>query len=179
MPYKSRGHELNTAHALLDTISRGVKKEIPEMFLPDGLCFTKNIFEKIGQMGSKLLIKRKNSDFRSVLYDSGILLAANGDENRVQGFDRQRMRNYTIDVVKQEFAYYQAQVAHVVEEYVKKTQGKNRENFWVITTDLTLDYQEIRQAAHLRREIENNMFKNLNEHCGTKYKRIHKAKGTS
>lgn len=39
---------------------------------------------------------------------------------------------------------------------------------WVVTTDLTLIAEEVREAAHLRRQIENNVFKRLSHLSGIK-----------
>jgi len=40
--------------------------------------------------------------------------------------------------------------------------------FWVITTDQSLSCKELRELAHKRWQIENNIFKRLNELVGSK-----------
>ena len=46
-------------------------------------------------------------------------------------------------------------------------EGKE-ETFWVVTTDTSLSLGEAREAAHRRWHIENNVFKRLSKHTGSK-----------
>lgn len=65
------------------------------------------------------------------------------------------------------FADYPVTIAHLVEEYPKRS-GNSREEAWIITTDLSLSPREIREAAHVRWSIENDCFKKLSTLAGTK-----------
>jgi len=66
-----------------------------------------------------------------------------------------------------EFAGYPVNVFLLVEDYPKRKENAHTET-WIITTDLSLDFEEAREAAHLRWQIENNEFKRLSHHAGTK-----------
>ena len=59
------------------------------------------------------------------------------------------------------------QVAHLVEDYPKRKIDPHVES-WIVTTDLSLLPREIREAAHLRWHVENNVFKRLSKQSGTK-----------
>jgi len=59
--------------------------------------------------------------------------------------------------VSGEFAGYPIQIAHLLEYYPKRKENQHQE-CWIVTTDLTLLPEEIREAAHLRWRIENNEF---------------------
>ena len=54
-----------------------------------------------------------------------------------------------------------------MEDYLKRKINPHVE-CWIVTTDLGLQPEEIREAAHLRWHIENNLFKRLSHHAGTK-----------
>jgi len=55
------------------------------------------------------------------------------------------------------FEGYPVQVVHLKEHYPKRQQRRT-ESCWIVTTDLTLSLEELREAAHERWEIENNVF---------------------
>jgi len=55
------------------------------------------------------------------------------------------------------FASYPIQIGHLLEDYPKRKKNQHLE-CWIVTTDLTLLPEEIREAAHLRWHIENNGF---------------------
>ena len=59
------------------------------------------------------------------------------------------------------------QIARVHEGYRKDSRRSNTD-FWVITSDFSLTPAEIREAAHIRWSIENDVFKRLNHLSGTK-----------
>ena len=73
----------------------------------------------------------------------------------------------------EEFAGYPVQIAHLIEDYPKRKKEAHIES-WIITTDMTLLPQEIREAAHARWHIENDIFKKLSHHNGTKKFRFKK-----
>jgi hypothetical protein len=66
-----------------------------------------------------------------------------------------------------EFAGYPVQIAHLVEDYPKSTKNPHRES-WIVTTDLSLSCRSLWEAAHLRRHIENHVYKRISHLAGTK-----------
>jgi hypothetical protein len=66
-----------------------------------------------------------------------------------------------------EFAGFPVNIFFLVEDYPKRKRNAHVET-WIVTTDLTLDFLEGREAAHLRWHIENHQFKRLSHLAGTK-----------
>jgi hypothetical protein len=83
------------------------------------------------------------------------------------GFDSQRWCRWSMKKTSAEFAGYPVNVFLLVEDFPKRQKNAHVET-WIITTDLTLSFAEAREAAHLRRQIENNEFKRLSHLAGTK-----------
>jgi hypothetical protein len=50
----------------------------------------------------------------------------------------------------------------------RRPQRRGSSECWIITTDMSLVPREIREAAHLRWHVENNVFKRLSKQSGTK-----------
>jgi hypothetical protein len=148
-----RGKEIPVA---VDMLKKGkviLKDAFPELLLFDALYFNKTIFKTARELGSHLLIKCKDAEFRDVLKDAKCYFEANNNSVEkpvvVSGFDSERFCYWTIKVTSEEFAGYPVQIAHLVEDYPKRKRDNHVES-WVVTTDLTLLPEEIRQAAHLR-----------------------------
>jgi IS4 transposase len=55
-----------------------------------------------------------------------------------------------------------------LKEYYPKRKGQRNLSCWIVTTDLELPLEEIREAAHQRWQIENNVFKRISHLSGTK-----------
>ena len=83
------------------------------------------------------------------------------------GFDRERWCSWTAEKTSGEFAGFSVEVVRLQERYPKRHRNCNVVT-WIVTTDLHLSCREIREAAHLRWQIENNVFKRMSHLCGTK-----------
>jgi len=144
--------------------------QFPELLLLDGEYFTRNFFHEVASCNSKLLIKSKEP-FRDVHQDAQLLFQAKdrfpGDFLQETGFDSQRCCHWSIQITSGEYAELPLQVAHLAEHYFKRKVEPHLE-CWIVTTDLSLLPAEIREAAHLRWHVENNVFKRLSKQSGTK-----------
>lgn len=170
LPYEKQGKELPTSQLLLRQAKTTLGSQFPELLLLDGEYFTKNIFNEVTAARAHLLIKNKEP-FRDVHQDAQLLFQAKekfpGDIIEDRGFDVERCCHWSIEITSGEFADYPVQVAHMVEDYPKRKTNKHVE-CWIVTTDLSLLPREIREAAHLRWHVENNVFKRLSKQSGTK-----------
>jgi hypothetical protein len=170
LPYAKQGKELPTSRLLLQQAKTTLGSQFPELLLLDGEYFTKNIFDEVASAKACLLIKSKEP-FRDVHQDAQLLFQAKekfpGDIIEESGFDVERCCHWSIEITSGEFAGFPLQVAHVVEDYPKRKAQQHVE-CWIVTTDLSLLPKEIRQAAHLRWHVENNVFKRLSKQSGTK-----------
>jgi hypothetical protein len=170
LPYDKQGKELPTSRLLLRQAKTTLGSQFPELLLLDGEYFTKNIFDEVAAAKASLLIKSKEP-FRDVHQDAQLLFQAKakfpGDIIEESGFDVERCCHWSIEITSGQFAGYALQVAHLVEDYPKRKANRHVE-CWIVTTELSLLPREIREAAHLRWHVENNVFKRLSKQSGTK-----------
>jgi hypothetical protein len=175
-PCKGRGHELKTAHQLLPTAHRLLGSAAPQLLLLDALYFNQTTFHTVRDQRAHLLIKYSPQQeevdtklFRDVLEDAKALFAAPSAAidpvEEKHGFDSTRWCSWSMKKTSAEFAGHPVNIFLLEEDYPKKHLHTET---WIVTTDLTLDFQEAREAAHLRWQIENNEFKRLSHHAGTK-----------
>jgi len=170
-PTTGKGKELPAAYQLLDDAYQKMRPYFPDLLLCDSLYFNANAFKSVRDKGAHILVKSSNPDFRTVLQDAKFLFD-NKDSvlTPVQtdsGFDDERFCHWNIEIASGEFAGYPVLIAHLVEDYPKRTKNAHCE-CWIVTTDLSLSSFSLREAAHLRWHIENNVFKRLSHLTGTK-----------
>lgn len=90
---------------------------------------------------------------------------------RQEGFDEERFCSWAIEAARVDYAGVPVIAAHIVEHYLKDKRRPAAE-FWTITSRPTLSLEGIRQAAHARWHIENDVFKRLSHLAGTKQFRL-------
>jgi len=164
-----RGKELPVAMELIDKAHQQLGECFPDLILFDSLYFNTNTFRNVRLKGAHLLIKGSNPEFRSVLQDAQFLFehdVVEGVETD-SGFDYVRLCRWSMKKTSGEFAGYPIQIAHLVEYYPKRTKNALADS-WIVTTDLALSSLSLREAAHLRWHIENNVFKRISHLTGTK-----------
>jgi hypothetical protein len=169
---KKQGKELPVAEVLLNNAQTILGNNFPQLILFDALYFNENSFKRVRAKNSHILIKCKEPEFREVLKNARFIFDAKDEvtDNVVTetGFDTQRMCSWKIEITSGEFAGYPINIAHLIEDYPLEKEDKNHIECWIVTTDLSLSSSEIREAAHLRWHIENNVFKRLSHLAGTK-----------
>ena len=170
-PTSGKGKELPTAYRVLDDAYQQMREYFPDLLLCDSLYFNANTFKSVRDKGSHILIKSSNPEFRTVLQDAKFLFDHKDSVltpiRTDSGFDDERWCHWNIEIASGEFAGYPVLVAHLVEDYPKRTKNAHTE-CWIVTTDLSLSSSSLREAAHLRWHIENNVFKRLSHLTGTK-----------
>jgi len=163
------GKELPVALELIDTAHEQLGDCFPDLILFDSLYFNANTFRKVRSKDAHLLIKGSNPEFRAVLQDAQFLFehdVVSGVET-AGGFDDERLCRWSMKKTSGEFAGYPIQIAHLVEDYPTRTKNALAEG-WIVSTDLSLSSSSLREAAHLRWHIENNVFKRISHLTGTK-----------
>jgi len=170
-PAAGKGKELPTAYKVIDEAYEQMRPYFPDLLLCDSLYFNANTFKSIRNKGAHVLIKSSNPDFRTVLQDAKFLFDHKDSVltpiRTDSGFDDERWCHWNIEIASGEFAGYPVLVAHLVEDYPKRTKNAHTE-CWIVSTDLSLSSSSLREAAHLRWHIENNVFKRLSHLTGTK-----------
>jgi hypothetical protein len=170
---KKRGKELPISKILLSRAKKLLKDHFPSHILVDALYFTENSFHRVREKDAHILIKCKEPEFREVLKNAQFIFNAQNEVvDKVitkSGFDSRRMCNWKIEITSGEYAGYPINIAHLIEDYPKEQKKEKRHiESWIVTTDLSLTPKEIREIAHLRWHIENNVFKRLSHLAGTK-----------
>ena len=167
----SRGKELPIAKQMVENLTEVLADRFPQLFLLDSLYFNQPFFDCVRSKGAHVLTKSDEPSFREVLMDAKFVFENKKDRvvpvEEKHGFDDVRFCSWRIEKTSGEFAGYPLQISHLLEDYPKRKKNQHLE-CWIVTTDLTLLPEEIREAAHLRWHIENNGFKRLSHHTATK-----------
>lgn len=163
-----QGHELATSRALLDDMCRRLHPGFLDLLVADGLYLTGPDLKRArDHWGCHLLVKNPSEEL-TVVRDARDLFDGNprefqGDLEHVEGFDAERGIRYEITAAAG-FSWQglTLKVGRVREWHVKPKPGRPAESvFWVVTTDLTLSAEDMREVAHLRWGIENRTFRRL------------------
>lgn len=165
------GKELPVAQQMVRRAKRTLGRRFPDLWLCDALYFTKETFRLIRRRGAHLVVKASNSEFRDTLRDAAALFAgANASVEEIphaEGFDSERQCSWQIRETSGRFAGFPIRVLRLHEHYPKRRTNQSVTT-WIVTTDPDLSSAEIREAAHLRWQIENNVFKRMAHHSATK-----------
>ncbi len=166
-PRRSQGDELAASFALLKRAKNSLGCSFPKLWLLDALYFSSPVFQRIRGLDAHLLIKMKDSEYRVITKDASNLFTHFGGDIEAHGFDSLRLCLWQARQTSAFFAGFPVQVVELTETYPKR-RGISTITCWIVTTDLSLSLEELREAAHLRWQIENNLFKRLSHLSGTK-----------
>jgi len=114
-----------------------------------------------------VLLKFKEAEFRTLTRDAENLFEHFGGDEEQSGWENERMCKWRVRKTVDSFAGYPVQVVQLVEFYPKRRSDRTT-RCWIVSTDLDLSLEEIREAAHQRWTIENNVFKRISHLSGTK-----------
>lgn len=172
----TKGKELIASRRLLCRIAHSFGKGFVDIVVGDGLYMTRDhIMQCKEQLCCEALVKTTEKGL-SLIQDAEGLFGMADDLTEgiecIEGLDSERGVKYKV-MAAGGFQWgglpYKFKVARVEEEKLKPKPGQEKyEVFWVITTDQSLSGQELRELAHKRWQIENNVFKRLNELVGSK-----------
>lgn len=172
--YRGRGHELKASRQVLKRAFRKLGKRFFGIVAGDGLYASQEDFRLCLDYGSHLLVKTDEENL-TVIQDARHLFSCR-DAKSFQGVGWQEgtdpLRQIEYQVMWAEGFDWQGlkiTVAWVKEHHLKpaKDQPEDTE-FWVLTTAMDLTGEDLRELAHRRWEIENNIFKRLNQLVGSK-----------
>jgi len=164
----NQGEEQAVARALMRMASKVLGKQLrPELWLLDALYFNGNTIRIALRQGAQLLFKFKDADLRTVTKDAQNLFEHFGGDEEASGWDRVRQCRWKLRQTLDSFGGYPVQVVQLREYYPKRKRGRS-ESCWVVTTELKLSLEELREAAHERWQIENGVFKRISHLSGTK-----------
>ena len=165
--YHKRGLELPTALKMMKEAAKVLGKLCPQLWLLDALYFTKNTIDIARRQHAHLLFKFKNADYRSVTADASNLFQYFGGDEELSGWDKDRGCRWKVCKTLDYYAGYPVQVVRLTETYPKRKRDRTVVS-WIVTTDLQLPLEEVREAAHQRWQVENGIFKRISHLAGTK-----------
>ncbi len=163
----TQGQEQTVARAMMHAAAKLLGTVRPELWLLDALYFTRNTIAIARAQRSHVLFKFKDADYRTVTADAVNLFQHFGGDEELQGWDRDRGCRWKLRKTFDRFAGYPVQVVQLTETYPKRKRNRIVIS-WIVTTDLQLPLEEVREAAHQRWQIENGVFKRLSHLAGTK-----------
>jgi hypothetical protein len=164
---KGRSEEQKVARELMVEATRELGDLRPDLWLLDGLYFNANTIKIAQAQGAQVLFKVKEPEFRVVTADAHNLFQHYGGDEEHSGWDQERQCRWSLRITVDDFYGYPVQVAQLREFYPKRK--KEREvSSWIVTTEMSLSGEELREAAHQRWQIENNVFKRISHLSGTK-----------
>jgi len=174
--YPGRGHELSATRRLLKRAFRKLGKGFFGIVAGDGLYATKEDFELCLDHGSHLLVKTDEEGLAAI-QDACYLFRCE-DGLHLEGSDAKRHMEYEVTWTEGiEWQGLSLTVAHVEEHHLRPAKDEPEDiEFWVLTTATGFTGEDLRELAHLRWEIENNIFKRLNHLVGSKRPWSHKPK---
>jgi hypothetical protein len=164
---KDRSQEQKIARELMGEATRELADLRPDLLLLDGLYFNANTIEIAGAQGAQVLFKVKKPETRTVTADAQNLFQHFGGDQEHSGLDQERQCRWRLLMTVDSFCGYPVQVAELRELYLKRKKNRNISS-WIVTTDMSLNAEELREAAHQRWQIENNVFKRISHLSGTK-----------
>jgi hypothetical protein len=164
---QSQGEELRVARQMMQESGRILDKLRVQLWLLDALYFNTNTIRIARNQKAHVLFKFQQADFRQVTQDAQNLFQHFGADEEQIGWDPQRQCRWKVRKTTDRYAGYPVQVIQLTEYYPKRKRERNT-CCWIVTTDMQLALEEVREAAHQRWQIENNVFKRLSHLAGTK-----------
>lgn len=161
------GKELLCSRAILSQTTDTLGKSWCDLLVADGLYVTKTDFLfAIQNLGCHLFVKTSELSL-SIIQDAIAIFSANNpDIVSASGFDPLHKVNYQVNSISGlswQNIPSPFTVARIIETKLNTKPGENStETFFVITTKSDLSPNELRETAHARWFIENNVFKRLN-----------------
>jgi hypothetical protein len=163
----NQGQEQKVARTMMVEATAELGELRPDLWLLDGLYFNANTIKIAQAQGAEVLFKFKEPEFRVVTADAQNLFQHYGGDEEDSGWDELRQCRWSVRKTIDSFADYPVQVVELREFYPKRKKDRNV-SCWIVTTDSELTLEEVREAAHQRWEIENNVFKRISHLSGTK-----------
>jgi hypothetical protein len=164
---QSQGEEQGVTRQMMRVAASILGKLRPQLWLLDALYFNTNTIKIARGQRAHVLFKFKEADYREVSQDAQTLFQHFGADEEQTGWDHERQCRGKVRKTLDAFAGYPVQVVEL-KEYCPKRKRERNTRCWIVTTDLELALEEVREAAHQRWQIENNVFKHISHLAGTK-----------
>jgi len=164
---RTQGQEQTVARQMMHAAPKVLGKQRPELWLLDALYFNVNTIAIARGQKDHVLFKFKDADYRTVTADAANLFQHFGGDEECEGWDNERGCRWKLRKTLDSFGGYPVQVVEMTEFFPKRMRDQTV-TCWIVTTDLELPLEEVREAAHQRWQIENGIFKRISHLAGTK-----------
>jgi len=178
--YPGRGHELGASRQVLKRAFGKLGDGFFEMVAGDGLYASLEDFQLCLGHGSHLLVKT-DEETLTVIQDAKHLFSCRDAKSLKgvgwqEGCDTTRLIEYEVWWAEEfDWQGLKMTVGWVKEHPLKPAKDRPEHTaYWVLTTATGLTGEDLRELAHLRWEIENNIFKRLNFLVESKRRHSHK-----
>lgn len=175
-PWEGEGKELPSSERVLQRTFARHGHGFVDIVLGDGAYITQGMLRLCREeLGTHLLVKTKELETLNILKDAEAIFSSEEfarDVEHVSGVDEERGMQYEIWAAAgfQHTGFKEPlKVARVQILMLKGPRKGHKERFWIITTDLTLTAEQMRELAHLRWSIENDAFRALNAAVNSKH----------
>lgn len=175
-PWEGEGKELPSSERVLKRVFQRHGEGFLDIVLGDGAYITEGMLRLCRQeLGTHLLVKTKELETLNILKDAEAIFSSEEfarDVEHLSGVDEERGMQWEIWAAP---GFHHAgfkeplKVARMQIEMLKGPRKGQIERSWIITTDLTLTAQQMRELAHLRWSIENHVFRALNAAVNSKH----------
>jgi len=185
-PYPGQGHELHASRQLMQRVFKRHGREFVDVVVTDGLYPNQIDFRTCRENGCHLLVKVKGSDNLSILKNSRRRFFFEDGSHRKDcsqqqtGLDCLRGIKYEVTWAEKVIWNKLEYTAACVKETDLKPSKKKpvHTEFWVITTAEGFTGADLREMAHRRWSIENQVFKRLNALVKSKIHKSHSKQVT-
>lgn len=178
-PYEARGSELPASRRMMDRTVSVLGAGFATHVLYDALMADRvDLAKALRDWKMHLVVKTEEEYLEPIRWAQELFASVRRQRDLdefgievIEGSDPERQVAYTVWTVgdvKWTDLEPRLRVARIEETLLKGEDAGRRSIFWTITTDLSLRAAELRDLAHLRWRIENNLFKELNERVGSK-----------
>jgi hypothetical protein len=156
----SKGQEQAVALQMMREAPKRLGDQRPRLWLLDALYFNTTVIRSARAQRADVLFKCKDAEYRTVTADAQNLFQHFGGEEELSGWDSERACRWKLRKTLDKFSKWPVQVVELTEFYPKRKRERTV-TCWIVTTDLQLPLEEVRQAAH-------NIFKRISHLAGTK-----------
>jgi hypothetical protein len=176
-PCQGKGTELPASKALLKRVFARHGSGWVDIVLFDGLYMAEPILQLCRrELGTHVLIKTKELETLNLLKEAEEIFEAKElygrQVERIDGADPVRGMAYQGWAARGFHHGKLPDELKVARMRVRMLKGPRKgatETFWIVTTDVTLTAQQMRELAHLRWSIENHTFRALNAAVDSKH----------
>ena len=174
LPISKKEKELPASYELLKNISEPFGKDSFDLMLFDGLYYSNKLFKTVKENFNAVVLIKTRENLVIIQEAEEIIKHYGNCVERDTEIDDEKLCSYEIGIfnnVKAPTIDYPLKLAVIKESYkYKNGSGEKDSKFYVISSDLSLSAEDMRNAGHLRWKIENNGFKRMNHLFQTKRK---------